>query len=502
MTNMKPLVLFVLLCLSLSVFGQKVPQFVDDVYENMFAVMSDGKVVKPKLLLSTNPNEVATYHPQQKKLFVGQKFIDLARGFGADSSNVIAHIFGHELTHILIQQNASIKDVGTGYASSEYSKSLKGINKTLIDSVYERQADEFACFYAHVAGYKTTHIAGKILQEIYDKYQLSDKKLKRYPPLAERILIAETSAKQMTILNDMFENGIVCTLTGNYEMAIAFFETILANKYTSQEVYNNLGVAHLLHAISYMDTLDQPYVFPFEMDIETNLDNTRAGPEDIDYFLKLAKDNFNYAIEHSPEKYSIAHLNLAITYFLLEDEENLDLTLYRLSKDNSFADRGKIIEAIIQHKKGENDNAKALLQSIKHPVAQENLRRLFEHNINRSKRKLRSIEYNIPNIQMEFMSEHAKRSDTLRKAIINGKQFKRLTVQKSDFTSCWWLYSEKNAHYKYHEYVDLKELKRQFKKVGHSNFKSFKFASRTYLLSDNLLLILENDVLSRALLIE
>lgn len=499
---MRVFLVFLFVTLSFLSLAQKVPQFVDDVYEQMFAVMSDGKVVKPKLELSTNPNEVATYHPQQKKLFVGQKFIDLARGFNADSSNVIAHVFGHELTHILVQQNASIKDVGTGYASPEYSKSLRGINKTLIDSVYERQADEFACFYAHIAGYKTTHIAADVIQAIYSQYDLDDKKLKRYPPLVERKLIAETSAKQMTILNDMFENGIICTLIGNYEMAVAFFETILANKYTSKEVYNNLGVAHLMHAISYMDTLDQPCVFPFEMDVETNLDNTRAGPEDIDYFLKLAKDNFNYAIEHSVDNYNIAYLNLAITYFLLEDEDNLDLTAYRLSKDEDFKDRVKIMEALTQYKKGQEGEAKLALQSINHPVAQQNLIRLYGTNSSRQEKRLSYIQYEIPNVQMEFMTDEAKQADTLRRAIVNGKFFKHRVVTKDGFRSNWWIYTQKNASYKYHEYNDLKELRKQLKKEDLENFETFSFATRSYLLSDNLLLILENGKLSRALLIE
>ena len=89
--------------------SQEVPAFVKKVYNDISETMGNGKVLIPKLVLSENPKEVASYFPNGvngngAEVVVGIKFIELVRGFGADSSNALAHVLGHELAHIILGQ--------------------------------------------------------------------------------------------------------------------------------------------------------------------------------------------------------------------------------------------------------------------------------------------------------------------------------------------------------------------------------------------------------------
>ena len=217
---MKYIYFILILTVAPSVFSQEEEDsFVYEVYDNMFKTMNNGVNIKPKLEIVENEYEVVSYFPKTNTIKVSTKFIEIARSFDNDSSNVVAHVLGHELAHILLQQNSFVKDIGTGYASQEFNEKMKNLHISLRDSIFERQADEYASFYAHLSGYKTTHIGADVLDSIYLKYQLNDDMLVKYPSLHERKVIVETVAKKMNILNQMFENSIIATLTGNYGLA-------------------------------------------------------------------------------------------------------------------------------------------------------------------------------------------------------------------------------------------------------------------------------------------
>lgn len=502
-----PLLLLFFFCGIESSISQLPPSFVEQVYDKMFSTMSNGEVAKPRLVLTDNDKVVATYYPEQRELRVSQRFVDLARRFGVDSSNVIAHVFGHELTHILIQRPASIKMVGTGYASKEVSQNMMKLNKVLLDSVYERQADEYACFFAHVAGYKTTHIAGAALDSIYVAFRLSDKDLSRYPPLNERKQIANYAAMQMKLMNDMFENAIISTLSGKYDMAIGLYETIIQNKYTGKEIYNNLGTAYLLKAISYLDSAEYPYTFPIEIDMSTNLDLTRSGIVDVQRILQKAHDKFNKALIRAPD-YLLALVNKAIVEFLLEEYDNFDVSLYKLEKDEAYKNHVNLLKAISFYHKGETKDAKRLLKKTKnYDLAEKNYNDLFELNGKGDKeiKSQRSFldDLSTPRVQRKFFSDEAKRADTLRGSILGGDYFKRLVVNGEKFRSEWWVFYRVNTQLKYHE---LKDISKYINEVGEDNnirpTTGYKGFNREYKLIDDKMLIFENKRLTRILIIE
>ena len=110
-------------------FAQKIPVFVKKVFDDIYSTMDNGQVIKPNIIISNNIAEVASFTPTSNEIRIGTEFIKLARSFGKDSSVVIAHVLGHELAHVLLQQNDFVKKIGSGYASIDYNKAIDKATK-------------------------------------------------------------------------------------------------------------------------------------------------------------------------------------------------------------------------------------------------------------------------------------------------------------------------------------------------------------------------------------
>jgi len=128
-------------------FVQKV---YDDIFKNLFATK---QIEKPVLqYFPDNQDMVIDYLPSnggiEGKIRVGVNFVRVLRSFGADSSNALAFVLGHEMAHIFLEQS-NIDRVGSGYADKEIRKKLKEVKDSAYTSIFERQADEQAIFYAH-----------------------------------------------------------------------------------------------------------------------------------------------------------------------------------------------------------------------------------------------------------------------------------------------------------------------------------------------------------------
>lgn len=494
---------------SFLIYPQKVPTFAKTVFDNMFNSMSDGTVGKPKLVLSQNEKEVATYKPQNGELWISERFLNLAKSFGDDSLNVIAHVLGHELAHILIQQNSSIKSIGTGYASEEVNDQLDRLNAVLMDSAYERQADEFACFYAHIAGYKTTHIAASILDSVYRVFELKDDNLKRYPPLKERIKITEFAANQMKLMNHMFETAIFATLAGNYDIGIGLYETIISNKYSGKEILNNLGTTYLLKGIQFIDTLQFPYYFPVAIETNTNLGTTRTSILDPIDLLFEAKRNILNSLKRD-EKYMPAVLNLAIVEFLLGNTENFENSLLKLGKTKDFQKEYCILKAIQLHKNGDFKKSKKVFDEVgTDRLVKLNLKKLYnvkEKNVQKSTHEFENIiaELGPPIIQPKmYLSDEAKSADTLRFALKGGEAFRRLRVESEGALSEWWIYLSLNTSFKFHELKNRNRFANINYVLGHLEYNMvYRMNNKEYWLLGNILIILGEGKLNRIVVFE
>lgn len=258
------LLLLVFLLVRFEIVAQHKDAFVYEVYNTMYNTMSQGQEIKPGIRISEDTDTIAAFIPIKNELIIGTEFIKLCRNFGKDSNNVAAYVLGHEMAHVLLQQNDLTAQIGSSYASPEYSKQLKRSKKTLRDSIHERQADEFASFYAHIAGYSTSDLGSIILDSIYTHFKLKDKDLPSYPTLSERKRISMQANYRMETLKQVFDFANYATLIGNFSFAQKAYETIIQEKFVSSEIYNNLAVTHLNQALKDIDTLANPYKFPFE----------------------------------------------------------------------------------------------------------------------------------------------------------------------------------------------------------------------------------------------
>ena len=393
--------------------------------------MSDGKVDKPKLVMSDSPKEVATYVADgiDRKIVLGVNFIQLTRNFGKDSCNALAHVLGHELAHVILRQN-DLMTTGSGYASVEFNKKIKEVKNMFQDSLFERQADEFAAFYAHIAGYKTTGLGVLLLDSIYQRFHLTDAKLKRYPKLVERKEIVQFSERKMNTLRQFYDASILCAISKNYEMSEALNMAIILENFPSREIHNNIGVSLLMRGIDLLDTLEFPYQFPVAFDVNTRLNGstTRAISNDAETYLKEAIERFTKATSCSPNYY-LAWLNIAIANFILGNEDEYAIALIKLKHcaDSELLNKLEVLKAIKEEhftKKGSfnpygdlcsNGNTYACGKLATGSVKTQ------EINCPVSLNFIKGFQ----NPRFDFSTDKAIKSDTLRKI---------LSVTKNDFS--------------------------------------------------------------------
>ena len=468
--------------------------FVTEVYDDIYQVMHTRQSPeKPNLVLSDNTREIALFSPSSNQIAVGQDFIELARSFGKDSMNVIAQIMSHELAHVLLEQSSIIKDIGSGYASKAFNKMLKAKHVSLRDSLFERQADEYSFFYAQIAGYRTADLAPRILDSIYKQWNLKDKDLKRYPPLVERKLIATTASKKMKILKELFDVAILSNISGNYNLAIDLFKFILEEDFDSREIHNNLGTAYLLKAISSLDTLEYPYIFPVQIDLKTELGGDRGIGQSAERDVKKALEQFKFAAQ-GKGKYPIAMLNKAICEWLLEDEE-FEISMMRISKldDDIIRQNARILEAIDLYHKEDKKSCKTLLKELKsnNDLADLNYNILFK----KCKRQINE-DIDMPNLDspdFDFLfDDAARKSDTLVKVF--GSNARNYHLWKLSNAS-WKGYRIKSDEGRTRSTLEVKEtsnIPESFRKLEDltANFETSKYK---YKLHGNTILKFDRD---------
>lgn len=443
---------------SLSQEYTKPPAFAQKVYDDIFSTMDNGKVNKPILVLSNSISEVATYDPTGKEpiIRIGVNFVELIRNFGKDSSNALAHVLGHELAHVILRQNDFISNIGSGYASAEFNKSVKQYKKTLQDSLFERQADEYAAFYAHISGYNTSGLGPVILDSIYNRFHLTDSKLSKYPTLLERKSIAEFTEKKMSGLKKLYDAANLFVLVGNFDLASSMYRTIISENFPSREIHNNIGVISLIQGIQLLDTIEYPYYFPVTLDFDTRLksNSERAISPDAELFFKEAIRNFDNAINNSKDYYP-AYLNRAIANFILNNQDAYAIDLIYLKKctDPNLISKIEVLKLIDQLHKGQT-SAQNELQKL--CIGGNNLAcKNIETNGNTNNLKLEpwtaklAFIDSIQNPRFDFMVPEARfAGDSLEKLLSVTKrdiQFRR--VVKNNIVGERWSYIKSNPRY-------------------------------------------------------
>jgi hypothetical protein len=298
-------------------------------------------LTQPKLNIINSLRDVA-YTNKKTGIHVSTKFIDLCRTFGADSLSALSVVMAHELGHYF-KDHFFCADFGYAYAETEWADSIKGRFKDIYQSGYfETQADEFGLFYSFVSGYDPFKVAEQVISKIYDQFELPEE-MNGYPPKNFRIEQIGIAKRNVQKLIPLFEVGNIMSVLASGKMsgtsndlidnANNCYKHIIAQKVTTSEMYNNLGVNYVNKALALMDKDAFKYALPVEIDFNSRIYNTLDGTkgsggdgnlgygesetEILDY-LNQAKKYFEEAIKFD-DQYIPGYNNLGATFFILKE---------------------------------------------------------------------------------------------------------------------------------------------------------------------------------------
>ena len=269
--------------------------------------------------------EVAWLVFKQDAIVLEEEAYDACVAMGADSLNGLAGLLGHELAHFY-KDHEWVGDFAQGFA--DLTGGQQGVHLGAGSGLLiETEADYFGGFYAQVAGYQVLDTFPRLLQGIYDTYNLEHARI-GYPSLAKRQQIAAEAAGKLRRMLPFFEAGNMLLLIGEYESAALCFDH-LSRDFPSREILNNAGVARVLEAIALFPQDELRFAYPLELDAESRLGRgSKATEYQFDSsdrqrqqrLLREAYDLFDRA-RRLDTNYPTAYINLACAADLLGEAD-------------------------------------------------------------------------------------------------------------------------------------------------------------------------------------
>ncbi|QYS89629.1 hypothetical protein [Flavobacterium davisii] len=348
---------------------------IESVFKNLVLAYGNSKAA-PKLAflnkdtIKTTPALYTT--SPQPTIMVDGKFYDLCRSFGKDSTNALAVVLSHELAHYY-NDHTFCADFAfvVRKNNAELAQKLKTVSKS--DKISrETQADYQGFFYAAIAGYNPFDCYEKTIEGIYKQYQLPETN-PGYPSKAERKQMAIAVKQKTSELYLAFQKSIQLKEAKKYDEAMQLLEEI--NTYfPSRENYNNLGVIKTLSALDLkVLTLEEHkfpkrFLYPLELDNSSrlNYNGTRGAEADLAkmmQLLKSAQKDFEKAISLDPN-YTMAFVNLACVFDLLDNPEAAIGKIKELSKEQQNTNEAKRILAIAFYHADNESKADAIWREI------------------------------------------------------------------------------------------------------------------------------------------
>lgn len=319
-----------------------------EVYGNIAHAVGGNKL-PPELILTKKSQWRGAgfvYQPSPR-IILEEKLFDLCQGkFGNQFPDALAIILGHELAHFY--QN---HEKNTSFAAPADK-----------DNVHlEVEADYYGTYYGALAGYHTVQNLEKVLDLIYEAYQLPEQ-LNGYPSKSARYRIVREEIDKLSSLTNAFLTGQFLYLMKEYQLAADCFHYI-TEEFPSREIFNNVGVSYLALAMKFVDQDDQYYAYPFELDPSSRLQKVTMRAADqsnqlqLNRFLGMAKANLEQAVKLDPDYFS-AHINLACVSIL---EDNQYAAIGRLNelgkKGQALSANAYLVRAIAYDKNGERSKA-------------------------------------------------------------------------------------------------------------------------------------------------
>ena len=295
---LKHLLLFLLLSNPIELFGQFVSEkSCYSVWNNLISSIGNNNPRPPELVLKNSEKNPASYNPKTSTVRIEKKILEICNSFGKDSLNALAYILAHELGHHYQNHGYHAK-----YASLDFSQTIdeKEENSNLrID--YESQADVYAGFYSHIAGYDALSVASNFLDKIYEEYKLPSN-IRNYPSLLQRKLIIDKNVSDFNDLKQTFDLANLNLSIGNYDISRELYDNILDNGFTSREIYNNLGMSYIYEALDMgFEVNNIKLLIPFKTDLKSRLSSNSLSrsinsEEKILHIIEKAKNEFSLAL--------------------------------------------------------------------------------------------------------------------------------------------------------------------------------------------------------------
>ena len=335
----------------------------NEVFEALVDARGDFRDKKPTLEM-TRVKKIAVANTKTRIVFLEYRAYDLCTTFGKDSLNALAAILSHELTHIY-ENHGWVNYYASQNKETATKDQIKKQNNRLIA---ETQSDHLGGFLAYSAGYQTLGIMPQFLQKVYDSYSLPDQ-LRNYPPLSERIKIAENSLKRLETFIHIYDMANYLATFQQYEQSKKYFDYIL-KEYKSREIHNNIGVIAAQIGMQYVSDKFLKYGLPLELDVDSRLKNGLRGTKEEEMAKKVLKEALDY-FENSrnlDKNYPIAFLNTACVYFLLnnfDDAEYYARKTLKLCNDPKWEKTKTdvyILQGILADYQGNTDEAKMLFK--------------------------------------------------------------------------------------------------------------------------------------------
>ena len=346
------------------------------VYQKLLEARGDFRMPAPDLVMNDGQLYVAWMNSKKEQIGLEEKAYDLCTAFGADSLNALAALLAHELTHYY-EKHDWTRHFSRANANTQAGEQLSKLEEGL---KLEVQSDYLGGFLALSAGFDTYGIIPQLLPNVYKGYVLPEE-IPGYPSLTDRITYADNAMKRLQELQVAFDMANCLTVVEAYEPAFDYYKYILRD-FQSRELYNNLGVLHVLAALPYFRKEEMPYVLPLELDMESRLGADERGLEAdaekraalleaaLDAFGKAGDKLSIYHAEVLDKEYATAWINKACVYLLQGAPEDARYWAGKARKQSeklglaAEARDAQVLEGIIEAADGQPEAAESLLQPL------------------------------------------------------------------------------------------------------------------------------------------
>lgn len=353
-----------------------------EVFDHLVEAAGNSNMIRPRFEMSPVPRMIAAAKGDEALILLEEKAYDICVGFGSDSLNALATLLGHELIHYYEKHNWEDHFIREhqGSSTADHIRDKKLSNKMLL----ETQADQLGGLLAHTAGYSTLTIAPDLLTKLYEGYSLpATSPTSQYPSLQERRAIAENSMERLKELIGVYDLAGYFLATHQFDWARSYYEYIL-NKggFQSREIYNNLGVAAALSAMSAKRQDKPSFIYPLQLDFSSRMASRGGGADEQTALLEEARRHFQAAYDLDPE-YLPALINMGCVHAELgqwddaDDQARKALRNAKKAGNKAAESDALILTGIIQATNNDKEGAKqsftAAAEVSQNPLSEMNL---------------------------------------------------------------------------------------------------------------------------------